>query len=283
MVGFRIAAFDLDETVFRDGAFVPGLDVGLGHLRQLGVRPMLVTGRSSVAFRHVGPVPDGFDHRILLSNGNAVLHRAYGRVETSAVLPGEVLSRLVADDGRDLVAETADELLASTGRAAVAHARAYRLPRSAITVDPARVAGAAATAVTVYGAPGGPGGLLAGAAVEVDRITAYHGYVLRPSGTCKARAVSQVVAGGDLSRVIAFGDGYNDACLLAAAGRGVAVDGADEVATRHSRVRLDRPLPEYLLGLTTADGPDRRSADAVPPPSGTPCRGVHRNPVGWGT
>ncbi|MGW4795376.1 HAD hydrolase family protein, partial [Nonomuraea sp. NPDC004297] len=267
----RIAAFDLDGTVFREGRFLAGIDESLRHLQQLGIRPMLVTGRNAVTFQSIGPIPEGFKDPILLHNGNSILYRTRNRVEADVVLPRQVLQRLIACDGADLVVETTEALYATTARAAIAYARCYRQPRSSIVVNPAGAARAAALAVVVFSATAGLNELLADTPLDVDQIAAYNGQVLRPAGTCKALAVSRILSCLDLAEVIAFGDGYNDACLLAAAGRGVAVEGADDVALRYSSVQLEGPLPGYLLSLTAADLSSLPVEKAL-------CRGVHLNP-----
>jgi len=265
LVPWRYATFDLDGTVLHDGALVPNLELGLAHLRSLGVRPVLVTGRGAVALSTAGRLP--FED-ILISSGNARL--VGGKVMAVDPLPAEVVGACI--DGVDAVVETTEALVATSRKAATAYAVSHGLARAKLLVDPGADGPGIPLVVTVFGES--VADRLSGLDVELDRLTAYRADIVRPAGSCKALGVLRLLShddnNNDLAGVVAFGDAHSDACLLAAAGCGIAVAGADEVAGRHSAIRLLEPLVDYLLALD-AGGPPRE----VKPPV---CSGAHRHP-----
>ncbi|MDT0266094.1 HAD hydrolase family protein [Streptomyces sp. DSM 44915] len=291
----RCAAFDLDGTLLdHAGKFLPQLPAALGRLRRLGVRPLLVTGRSLATLRPLAaaPVLAELEDDLLLSDGNVWFHRSRGSCHTLRSLPWATLDALARHDATDLVAEVDRELIASSRRAATAFALAYRVPRSHIAVRPAalrtpegggdeaaRRPDRVLDAVTVFGAD--LRALPAGALPphEPHLIRALDGQVLRPHGSCKASALERYLdqRGLTLRATAAFGDAYNDGCLLASSALGVAVRHADEVAVRHSDLQLDQSLDEFLLTFdpALAVAPPRQTA---PRQHGTACVGGHAHP-----
>ncbi|MFF3956651.1 HAD family hydrolase [Streptomyces sp. NPDC001890] len=293
----RYAAFDLDGTLLdRRGRFLPGLADGLTRLRDQGVRPLLVTGRSLSSFRGISPtdpVLTAFDDPLLLSHGNVLLRRTEGLITVTRALPEGIALRLAAAGLPDTVTETGDALVARTRRAALAYSLAYDLPRSAVATEPAGPAkGESAAAVTVFGAAAGLSGLsgkLAGLSHDLDRISAFQGCVVRPEGTCKAAALDahlRETYGEEqgLSAVIAFGDSRNDGCLLGSAAYGVAVEGSDEIAVRHCDQLLTGPLADFLATFDAHRRLPQASVTAHttarPPCFGAHAAGAAEKPVG---
>lgn len=253
----RYAVFDLDGTVLGPSQrFLPGVAEGLHRLRAQGLRLLLVTGRSVRSFRSLdasAPELRAFDDPLLLSNGNVLWDRGAGSVTVSRALPAELAARLASADVADTVTETASGLIAGSRRAALAYARAYGVRREDIMTGALAADHRAedAVAVTVFGAEADLTEQLTGLSHDLDRISAFGALVVRPEHTCKAAAVHEHVRrrygeSHGLSSTVAFGDARNDACLLGSAALGVAVQGADQAAVRHSDEWLSGPLGEYL-------------------------------------
>jgi len=277
----RYAAFDLDGTLLsRDGAFLPRLPAAFARLRSLGLRPLLITGRSLATYRTVrdtARVLDALSDDLLLNDGNVWFDRARDTCEVIRELPWDVLEALAGHGVPDLVAEIDRALVAGSRKAATAFAMAYRVPRSSIVVDPGalrappgrrRPPTAVLDSVTVFGRdvrtlP--PGAL---PPHELHVLRALDGQVLRPRDSCKATALERYLLereGLTLRSAVTFGDAYNDGCLLASSALGVAVHHADSVAVRFSDVLLDRPLDEFLMSFDpslAAPPPDRQDQEA---------------------
>jgi len=287
----RFAAFDLDGTLLdARGRLRPQLADRLAHLAASGLAPLVVSGRAVRSFRELAlaRLPSSvLEDEVVLGDGAVVLRRSTGRVTALRWLPAGVVRTLLDAGARDLVAEVGGELVASSRRAALLYTRMYALGRSVVTVDaqPAHAPGAV-TAVTVFDVPGDLARLLA-VRYDTDRIGPFAALLVRARGTCKASGLAAHLAGRagrpGLDAVTAFGDAFNDACLLASCRLGVAVQGADEVCARCAHVRLDEPLADFLCGF----GPDsaaRLSQAAAGPPvsrrrGGPPCSGAHRRPA----
>ncbi|MFI7388452.1 HAD family hydrolase [Streptomyces sp. NPDC049813] len=288
----RYAAFDLDGTLLDPrGRLRPGLADRLAELAASGLAPLVVSGRAVRSFRELalaGLPSSVLADEVLLGDGAVVLRRSTGRVTALRWLPADVLRTLADGGARDFVAEAGGELVASSRRAALLYARMYALSRSVVTVDshpsPAR---GQLTAVTAFDASEDLA-RRCGARHDTDRVGPLGALQIRPRGTCKASGLAAHLARRAerpvLDAVTAFGDAFNDACLLAACRLGVAVQGADEVCARCAHVSLDRPLADFLSGF----GPERAarlSRAAVPPGTArrgrggaTPCSGAHRRP-----
>lgn len=277
------AAFDLDGTLLeRNGDLLPRILEAFSCLRDRGVRMVLVTGRPPVAFG--SEIAEnlrsaGFENYFLVGNGNVWIDVSTGERNSLLSLPPHMFQSLERFGVRDVVAETEYAPVASTPRAAAAYAMAYRAPRSEIAIEPAALWDCASSlrvsALTVFGADVRtlPGGSLPGH--ELDFIGPFGAQIIRPLGTCKATALELYLRrhgeGGSLRSTVAFGDAYNDVCLLRACALGVAVQYADEAARRHSDVHLDRALDDYLLNWV----PESMGSPGSPGPI---CFGGHTHP-----
>ncbi|GAB2640177.1 HAD hydrolase family protein [Nocardia goodfellowii] len=251
----RYAALDLDGTLI-DGADQPyeGVIAGLESLREQGVLPLLVTGRSACSFRtlrHLDDLFDLFDDQVLLSEGNVRLARDADALTFLQTSPHEVLRRLTAAPGIDLVAEWSGELHATTARAAMQFAMAYRVPRRqiAVTTSVAEI-NARPTAVTVFGSCTPVRELVMGLDCEVIQIRPFDAQVVRPCGTGKAAALVRHMlwrfGEPDLSRTLAVGDGAGDAGMLSACAMSAATHGADPAAAAAAAERLQGDLASFL-------------------------------------
>jgi hypothetical protein len=145
----------------------------------------------------------------------------------------------------DVVASCDGRLLASTRRAAVAYALAYGIPRAAVGIG---APDGPSTRLVVFGEapPQLPG-------TERRVLRAYGATLLTAAGRGKAVGLAALLAlrfgERDLSRVMAFGDGDNDAGLLAAARPGIAVQGSSPAARAAARLHLEEPLGAYLEAM----------------------------------
>lgn len=282
--GPRHAAFDLDGTLLDDcGGYAPSLPDGLRALRSAGVSPLLITGRPVAGFRRFDPdgVLTGALEHFLLSDGNVLLDRVTGEVTALRRLPAELPDRLVDSGVRHFVVELAAEPVASSRQAALQYARTHGMPRSEVTVaTDVRALPGPLVAVTVFPPHPGLSPAVDGLPHDLDTVRAFDACVIRPRGTCKATGLARFLARyrdePDLSRVVAFGNGYNDACLLASAACGVAVRGADDVAVRNCDRHLTEPLGDFL----SRPGTPSALRDILTPGSSTPalCTGAHRRP-----
>ncbi|MEU2665194.1 HAD hydrolase family protein [Micromonospora sp. NPDC007220] len=268
MPDLAFAAFDLDGTLVDErGVPLPGTIEGLARLRDRGLALLLVTGRSTVLFEALG-LPEHllelFGPRLLLDNGNVEYDRATARAAYRRALPREVVPALLAAGFTELVAELDHRYVATSRRASTWFAMAHRLPRSSIEVDPQLGGGAQVGSVLVLDRVPLPEGLLGGA-VEAIPFAGTAAKLLRPAGTCKTAAVTALLAEqageADLKRVIAFGDGRNDRCLLASAAVGVAVADSHADAAARATMRLSGPIGDFLAAfhpdtLVRRDRPD---------------------------
>ncbi|MFJ8823120.1 HAD family hydrolase [Streptomyces sp. NPDC102467] len=291
----RFAAFDLDGTLLDTrGRLRPQLADRLAELAASGLAPLVVSGRAVRSFRELplARLPSSvLEDEVLLGDGAVVLRRSTGQVTALRRLPAGVVRTLVDAGARDFVAEADGELVSSSRRAALLYTRMYALGRSAVTVDaqsaPAR---GELTGITVFDAPEDLARRLA-VRHDTDRIGPFAALLIRPRGTCKASGLAAHLANRagrpGLDAVTAFGDAFNDACLLASCRLGVAVEGADEACARSAHICLDQPLADFLSGF----GPDRAArlsqaavSRGISRRSGvTPCSGAHRRPAPKGT
>ncbi|MFF5563240.1 HAD family hydrolase [Streptomyces sp. NPDC012623] len=256
--GPRYAAFDLDGTLLDAEGLVPrSVVAGVSRLRRHGLLPVLVTGRSLPSFRRltdIGPLLALCHPEVLLEEGDLVFDRTEESHRPTAAIPPCAVDR-VRRDCVDVVASSDGRLLASTRRAAVAYAMAYGIPRDAVGIGAPT---GASTRLVVFGEP--PPEL---SGTERRALRAFGATLLTAAGRGKAVGLSALLAvrfgERDLSRVVAFGDGDNDAGLLAAARLGVAVLGSSAAARAAARLRLEEPLGAYLAAMAL---PEPGRADA---------------------
>lgn len=248
---FRFAAFDLDGTLLgRDRAVDATTVDGLRRLRERGLSLIVVTGRSPYLVGQLGLAPgllELFEPVMVLRDGDILWDWRTGTIEAIRTIPTRVVPALLARGHADLVVDTGRSLVATTARAAARHSAVYDCPLSAITVRaaPRRVP---VCKVTVYGPFDGE--VPDGCSIAPGRDNTRYSVV--PAGSCKAAGLAGLLSGSygepDLAGVIAFGDGSNDACLLAATGAGVAMDVCDPATARAASLRLTGPLAAYLTG-----------------------------------
>ncbi|MEV0008966.1 HAD hydrolase family protein [Streptomyces sp. NPDC047973] len=273
---FTHAAFDLDGTLCDEAGKFPGeLADALHALRAAGIRPLLVTGRSVSTFRmltHDDPVLEALEPAVVLNDGNTVLDRNDGTVTVLRALPPG-LPRWLAEHGvEDFVAETGGGLVAASRKAAAGYTIAHGLPRGSVPVGPLPADAEAVTQIAVLRGDVRALPHWQDMGFDVTRLTAFRAQLLTPAGTCKAAGLHSWLDGRRSDPVVlaAFGDAYNDGCLLRGAALGVAVPGADSVARRNADVILEQPLHEYLAALPAVRPPTA--------PEGPPCRGDHARP-----
>ncbi|SCE10843.1 Hydroxymethylpyrimidine pyrophosphatase [Streptomyces sp. SolWspMP-5a-2] len=251
----RYAAFDLDGTLLDAEGRIPRATVaGIARLRGRGLLPVLVTGRSLPSFRRwrdADRVLDLCHPEVLLEEGDLVYDRGQDRHRAVAALPADAVAR-VRRACADVVASCDGRLLASTRRAAVAYAVAHGVPRDAIGIGPPT---GPSTRLMVFGEkpPEPPG-------TEGRALRGFGATLLTAAGRGKAVGLAALLTDrfgerDGLSRVVAFGDGDNDAGLLAGARLGIAVQGSSPAARAAADLCLDRPLEEYLA-TTDLAGPD---------------------------
>ncbi|SCL20776.1 Hydroxymethylpyrimidine pyrophosphatase [Micromonospora pallida] len=249
------AAFDLDGTLI-DAADQPydGVVAGLAMLRQRGVVPLIVSGRSARSFRNLRHLDELFaqlDDEVLLSDGNVVLDRHADLLSFPLTCPSPVLRRLSSDPGIDMVVECSGEFHATTKRAAAQFAMVYRVPRQQVPLTGHALSDVPCfTAVTVFRSTTPVPELLDGTDCEVMTIRPFEARVVRPRGTGKSTALVRHLrrrfGEPDLSRTLAVGDGAADAPMLAACAFGVATSDASPVAVEAATRHLSGGLAEFL-------------------------------------
>ncbi len=261
LTALKYAAFDLDGTLIDEaGQPYAGVVEGLAGLRGRGLVPLVITGRSVRSFRnlrHLDELVAQLDHEILFSEGNVLLDRRTDRLSFPLTCPPGTVRELTGVPGIDLVAEGAGEFLATTARAAVQFAMAYRLPRSQIAVDgPGLAAMTRPTAVTVFRSAGSAPLPPPSAGCEAVTIGPFGATVIRPRGTGKAAGLRRHLRSRfgehDLSRTLAIGDGATDAPMLSACAAGIATSNADQVAAAAATWRLRAGLGDFLRTLDTS-------------------------------
>ncbi|MFI2619137.1 HAD family hydrolase [Streptomyces sp. NPDC018584] len=240
------------------GATTAAVLAGTSRLRDLGLLPIVVTGRSLPGFLRLAgadPLLTLFHPEVLLEDGDVVLDRAGGHCRTAATLPLPAVDQVVRACADVVASCDGGRLVASSRRAAAAYAMAYRIPRR--DIDVAAPAGPVSRLVVFDAAPADVAG------TRRRPLNAFDATVFTAAGRGKATGLADLLAERfgeqDLSRVVAFGDGDNDADLLAASRVGVAVQGCSTAARAAARVCLDRPLGAYL---ETVDPRDLLRCDA---------------------
>lgn len=243
----RYAAFDLDGTLLDDaGRPLTGIVEGLHRLRDQGLTLILVTGRTLAGFVQPG-LPrkflDCFADAVLLYEGDAVFDRATGVLRPRLRLPADLAPAISA--AREVVVDVDGSAYAGTRRAAVAYAMAYRIPRERIAVGPPpRESGP--SRVVVF--DGGSGLDLAGMPVRAKRIEPFGATVLSPRDGGKAAGLAEHLGTG-LGGVIAFGNGDDDAPLLARSSIGVAVRHGSDAAVAAASLHLTESIADFLRRL----------------------------------
>ncbi|MEV4211207.1 HAD family hydrolase [Micromonospora sp. NPDC049662] len=261
----RYAVFDLDGTLL-DGRGRPheGTLAALAGVRQRGLLPVLVTGRSVPGLRALATIDELlslFDDQMLLHNGDVLLHRSTGLVQYRRSVPADAVHRLRTAGLEDLVVEREGRYLAYSRRAALAFAVAYELPRQTIRVLSREAPALDATRIFLLGGwpqttDGTVEDTLAGLHCAAHSVEAFRAVVIHPDDTCKAQALTAHLQArfGErgLDRAIAFGDGDNDTEMLRRSRVGVAVIGSSPAAYAAASVRLDRALAEFLAEFDPA-------------------------------
>jgi hypothetical protein len=251
-VTFGYAAFDLDGTLLgEDGTVDPVTLDGLRRLREQGLSLLVATGRSPYRLQQLGlstEVLDLFEPLMLLRDGDIQWNWRTDAIESMRTVPDTVVPALLAWGFPDIVVDTGRGLVATSDRAAAAYAPLYRCPRSSIVLSgqPPR---APALKVTIFGDHGNVADALTGIeGCSIDRKTGRCNVV--PLGSCKTaglvRLMAERYAEPTLRRVVAFGDGDNDVCLLGSVGAGVAMADSYPGAARAASLRLRGTLAGYL-------------------------------------
>ncbi|HEY3609016.1 MAG TPA: HAD hydrolase family protein [Pseudonocardiaceae bacterium] len=251
---FDYAVLDLDGTLLDETGTITDATVsGLRKLRSEGIVLFIASGRSPylVKLLDLGPqVLALFEPHMVLRDGDIIWNWHTDTVESMRTVPDAVVPALAAHPFPDFVVDTGQRLLASSRRAATGHAFFYGCPRSWLTVadgppaTPAAKVTIYADAAAVLAALHGIDGYSFEAAPEGRRCSVV------PAGSCKTAGLGKLLAHRyhepTLARVIAFGDGGNDACLLSRAGAGVAMAVSDPDTARNATLQLTGSLGAYL-------------------------------------
>lgn len=251
---YAFAAFDLDGTLLDEDGTVSAITAaGLRRLRSKQMSLFVVSGRSPYAVEVLAlslEVLDLFEPIMVLRDGDILWNWRTHSIKAIRTIPKTVVPALLAHGINDFVADTGRSLVASSRRAAVAHAFFHQRLRSSITVADTPPAAPVAE-VTIYADPHDVVGALQG----IDGCSFHRAAVGKrcgvvPSGSCKTAGLTQLMAGSyaepTLARVVAFGDGSNDACLLGSVGAGVAMAISDPDTARSATIRLTGSLATYL-------------------------------------
>lgn len=251
---FKYAAFDLDGTLLSEDGTVSGnTQEGLRRLKQEEISLIVVSGRSPYLVRQLGLPPrllDLFEPIMVLRDGDILWNWTADSIEAMRTVPDTVVPALLTRGLTEIVVDTGRSLVAPSKRAALRYAFFYRCARSSITIAD-RPPSTPVTKITVYAdhhevraALAGVEGCSISVAEEGGRCTVV------PFGSCKtaglARLMTLVYQEPTLTRVVAFGDGRNDACLLRSVGAGVAMAASDPAAARGATMQLAGTLATYL-------------------------------------
>jgi len=253
-VTFRYAAFDLDGTLLAANLTVTDDTVaGLRRLRRLGISLVVASGRSPRLVTLLG-LPSSllaeFEPIMVLRDGDLLWNWRTDRILVMRTVPPAVVPVLTAHRFPDFVVDTGRHIVATSRRAVEQHSICYHCPKWSITVSD-RPPAAPAAKVTVYADPPDVIAALRGidgctfSATPHDRRCS-----VVPAGSCKTAGMTRLMAGfyreRGLTRVVAFGDGGNDACLLGCAGAGVAMAVANPGAMKNATIQLTGSLADYL-------------------------------------
>jgi HAD superfamily hydrolase (TIGR01484 family) len=266
---FAYAAFDLDGTLLGDDGTVSAVTEGaLRRLKDERIALFVASGRSPYLVGQLNLAPallQLFEPVMVLRDGDILWNWTTQSIEQMRTVPATVVPALLAAGIKDIVVDTGQRLVATSRMASTRYALFYRCPRSAIEIS-ARPPSDPVTKVTVYAVPHEVTSALA----DVPQCQVNPGEerlrcTVVPYGSCKTAGISRLMAGvyGEptLDRVVAFGDGSNDACLLRAAGAGVAMAVAHPETVQNATMQLRGTLAGYLaeefpggLGGTTRTG-----------------------------
>jgi hypothetical protein len=252
-VTFGYAAFDLDGTLLgEDGTVDPVTLDGLRRLRERGLSLLVATGRSPYRLQQLGlsaEVLDLFEPLMLLRDGDVQWNWRTDAIESMRTVPDTAVPALLAWGFPDIVVDTGRGIVSTSESAADRYARLYRCPRSSIVVS-GRLPHAPVLKVTVFGERRDVLAALTGIdGCSVGPRKSGRCNVV-PLGSCKtaglARLMAERYAEPTLGRVVAFGDGDNDVCLLGSVGAGVAMADSYPGAARAASLRLRGTLAGYL-------------------------------------
>ncbi|NUW38691.1 HAD family hydrolase [Nonomuraea rhodomycinica] len=253
----RYAAFDLDGTLLdANGDALPGLAAGLTRLRDLGLVSILITGRSLASLRAASLDEELLallEPQVLISDGDAVFDRRCGLFRQTRALPEGLGSHLLEKGFEDVVVEAGGDYYASSRRAALVLAMAYRLPRAVVSIGLPSQMGIPLGRAVVLAEQSRVRAALDGFRCVTRRLTAFGATLIHPEGTGKSGALAAHLLAefGEqgLERTIAFGDGPNDAGLLAECRIGIAMREGAAAAVAAADLHLTESLGEFLRDL----------------------------------
>jgi hydroxymethylpyrimidine pyrophosphatase-like HAD family hydrolase len=265
---FGYAVFDLDGTLLdKDETVSEATVAGLHRLKERGLALIVASGRSPYLVGQLNLAPallDLFEPTMVLRDGNILWHRPTESIQEMRTVSGDVVPALLAAGVAHFVVDTGLRLVATSPLAALRYALFYQCRRSAIELSD-RPPHTPVTKVTVYtdldetrrALPGIDG-------CQINDDAERRRCTIVPAGSCKVIGLSKLMARAygepTLDRVMAFGDGSNDACLLGAVGRGVAMALSHPDTVRSAALQLSGTLARYLNEeLSGESGPAGRT------------------------
>lgn len=255
----KFAAFDLDGTLIDDrGQLIGDVHGAVNILRQRGIIPMIVTGRTYDSFFSLNLDPSLlhlFHHDVLLNDGNVVCHHQKKTFDVKQYLDSALCKQIISlfDRKAEFVMESNGKHVASSKSAKLKYCMLYTFPREKIEVGhkkefhfdrvtklfilPKETIDIAHQLRDCY--------------CEVADAQFLNAQVISPKGICKADMLGHHLLDcfgeSDLGRVMAFGNGHNDRLLLKKAKWGVAVQDSHPSAIELCDVHLKEPIYNYLL------------------------------------
>jgi hydroxymethylpyrimidine pyrophosphatase-like HAD family hydrolase len=270
----RYAVFDLDGTLLgSDGTVSEVTRAGLHRLKRQRFALLVASGRSPYLVEQLRLAPgllDLFEPIMVLRDGDILWNWTTRTIEEMRRVSETVVPALHAAGVPDFVVDTGSRLVATSPVAAARYALFYRCRRSAIEVS-ATPPAAPVTKLSVYAGGDHVRRALAGVAgCRINEAPERRRCTIVPSGSCKAAGtahlLSTVHSEPTLDRVVAFGDGSNDACLLGTVGVGVAMAVSHPDAVQRATIQLRGTLEHFLTeefsrgGLAAAVRAGRRCA-----------------------
>jgi Cof subfamily protein (haloacid dehalogenase superfamily) len=273
--GFRLAAVDIDNTLLGPDSRISAENAAAVHeLRRSGVHVVLASGRSHanmLRFHHELGLGDG---PIISTQGAVVRPAGGGAPWLEQTMEPELVARVTRDGlDRGLTVQhyRGDEILVQQPSWWSDYDQSLNDAPQTLVGD-LLAGGAAGVAKIIW--LGEPAHI---AAIAADRAAAYDGaltvIVTEPAylefsdaATSKAGGLAVVAdrLGVTRAQVLAFGDGNNDAPMLAWAGLGVAMDHAKPSAQQAARLVAPSGDPETSLAravrLVLGDGTHMRRA-----------------------
>lgn len=257
---YRLAAVDIDDTLVGPDRIISEANrSAIQRLRDAGVTVVLASGRS-----HANMVPFhaelGLETPIISANGALVREAPKGRVWAEHGVPSDLVAEVIRQGralGLSVLLYTLDGVIVDRRTQYTRYDQSRNDDPQILVPDLAAVGAAAVQKVLWMDDPSRIQTLTAELTAQFDgRLTVTNTdppYLeFMPPGITKATGLADVARalGLDARDVVAFGDGNNDARMLAWAGMGIAMSHARPAA----KAAADYTVPNAPVETSLAEG-----------------------------